>query len=96
MKVEYLTCDLCDKRIDMEKDDRAVGKLEIASLRLLSGTKAGWQPSPSTPFRTDKVADMSPGEVLEKTIVDLCGSCSKKVEDFCITARTIVAEHENS
>ena len=87
MKVEYLVCDTCEKKIDFEAGgDRAAGKIEIARIRMTLGNMNVALASLS-PFRTEKVAELATKEIVEKTYIDLCEKCTKQIEDLCVSLR---------
>lgn len=86
MKIEYLLCDLCGKKIDMEKEDRASGKFELARIRMTLGKGAGIV-SPLSPFYTEKIGELATKEVVEKVYIDSCEKCATKIEEFCTSLK---------
>ena len=87
MKIEYLLCDTCGRKIDFETGcDRAAGKIEIARIRMTFGD-TNVILTPLSPFRTEKVGELATKEIVEKTYIDLCEQCTKKIEESCTTLK---------
>ena len=90
MLIEYITCDICGKRIDFEKGDKASARFEIAKIK--TTLENGNIVSPLSPFASSKLGDLSSKETVEKISIDMCGKCSTKVEEYC----TSLKETKNS
>ena len=96
MKIEYLVCDTCGKKIDFEAGgDRAAGKIEIARIRMTLGN-ANVALAALSPFRTEKVAELATKEIVEKTYIDMCEKCTKQIEDLCVSLRNKNAESKTT
>lgn len=86
MRIEYLLCDICGKKIDFEKSDRVQARFEMMSIRMTFGNKLAKIQSTS-PFSTEKVGELPNSEIVEKTGIDFCEECAKKIETLCRTLK---------